>query len=90
MYRVEVSSAADRDLGKLKGRMQKQDFERLREAVRGLAEEPRPHGVRRIKGADRAYRIRLGDFRIVYEVHDADHLVVLLQISRRTEATYRR
>ena len=90
MYRVEVSPAADRDLGKLKGRMQKQDLERLQNAVRRLAEEPRPYGVRRIKGAEKVYRIRLGDFRIVYEVHDADHLVVLLQISRRTEATYRR
>lgn len=70
--------------------MQKQDLERLQNAVRDLGEEPRPHGVRRIKGAEKVYRIRLGDFRIVYEVHDADHLVVLLQISRRTEATYRR
>ncbi|MCX5971751.1 MAG: type II toxin-antitoxin system RelE/ParE family toxin [Coprothermobacterota bacterium] len=89
MYRLEVSPAADRDLGKLKGRMQKQDLERLREAVRGLAEEPRPHGVRRIKGTQRSYRIRVGDYRIVYEIYDVDALVVVLLVSRRTETTYR-
>ena len=50
MYRLEVSPAADRDLERLKGQIQRQDFERLRVAISGLADEPRPHGVRKIKG----------------------------------------
>ncbi len=57
MYRIEISPAADRDLEKLKGRIRRQDFERLRVAVSGLAEEPRPQGIRKIKGAEKAYRI---------------------------------
>ena len=89
MYKLEVSPSADRDLEKLKGRIQKQDFERLREAVRGLAEEPRPRGVRKIKGADKAYRIRVGSYRVVYEVYDKDNLVLILQVARRSETTYR-
>ncbi len=89
MYKLEVSPSADRDLEKLKGRIQKQDFERLREAVRGLAEEPRPLGVRKIKGADKAYRIRVGSYRVVYEVYDKDNLVLILQVARRSETTYR-
>ncbi len=89
MYRLEVSLAADRDLEKLKGRIQKQDFERLRVAVRSLADEPRPHGVRKIKGAERDYRIRVGNYKVVYEVYNDDNLVLILQVTRRSETTYR-
>ncbi len=89
MYRLEVSPAADRDLEKLKGRIIRQDFDRLQEAVAGLAEEPRPQGVRKIKGEEKAYRIRVGSYRVVYEVYDNDKLVLILQIVRRTETTYR-
>ena len=89
MYRLEVSPAADRDLEKLKGRIRKQDFERLRTAVRSLADEPRPQGTRKIKGAERAYRIRVGSYRVVYEVYNDDNLVLILQVVRRSETTYR-
>ncbi len=90
MYRLEVSPAADRDLEKLKGQIRRQDFERLRDAVRSLADEPRPLGVRKIRGAERAYRIRVGRYRVVYEVYDDDSLVLVLQIARRSETTYRK
>jgi len=89
VYRLEVSPAADRDLEKLKDRIRRQDFERLRDAVRGLSEEPRPQGVRKIKGVERAYRIRVGNYRVVYEVYDSDKLVLILQVVRRSETTYR-
>ncbi|MDD5747642.1 MAG: type II toxin-antitoxin system RelE/ParE family toxin [Actinomycetota bacterium] len=74
---------------KLKQRIQRHDFEHLRAAIRGLANEPRPSGVRKIKGAKRAYRIRAGNYRVVYEIYDKENLVVILQVARRTEATYR-
>ena len=88
MHNLEVSPAADRDLEMLKGRIRRQDFERLRTAVRGLAENPRPHGVRKIRGAERTYRIRAGSYRVVYEVYDDESLVLILQVTRRTEITY--
>ncbi len=89
MYRLEVSPAADRDLERLKQRIRRHDFERLRIAVRGLSNEPRPHGVRKIKGAERVYRIRVGNYRLVYEIYDNENLVLILQVARRTETTYR-
>ena len=89
MFRLEVSPAADRDIERLKGRIRRQDFERLRVAIRGLANEPRPRGVRKIKGAEKAYRIRVGSYRVVYEVYDNEQLVLILQVARRTETTYR-
>ena len=89
MYRLEVSPAADRDLDRLKPRIRRHEFERLRIAIRGLADEPRPHGIRKIKGTERAYRIRVGNYRVVYEIYDNENLVLLLQVARRTETTYR-
>jgi len=89
VYRLEVSPAAGRDLGKLKQRIRRHDFERLRTAIRGLADEPRPQGLRKIRGAERAYRIRAGDYRVVYEIYDSENLVLILQVARRTETTYR-
>lgn len=89
MYRIEVSPAADHDLEKLKSRIRRQDFERLRDAVRSLAKEPRPQGVRKIKGVEKAYRIRVGSYRVVYEVCDSDNLILILQVARRSETTYR-
>lgn len=89
MYRLEVSPAADRDLDRLKQRIQRHEFKRLRIAIRGLADEPRPHRVRKIKGAERAYRIRVGNYRVVYEINDNESLVLILQVTRRTETTYR-
>ena len=65
------------------------DFERLRNAVRSLAENPRPQGVRKIKGTEKAYRIRVGNYRVVYYVYDGDNLVLILQVARRSETTYR-
>jgi mRNA interferase RelE/StbE len=88
MFRIEVTPAADRDIAKFKGRINRSDFDKLRQTVKGLEEEPRPMGVRKIKGATRAYRIRAGDYRIVYEIYDEERLVLIIQISRRNEGTY--
>jgi len=89
VHRLEVSPAAYRDLEKLKGRIQRHNFERLRAAIRGLASEPRPRGARKIRGTESAYRIRAGNYRVVYEVYDSENLVLILHIGRRTETTYR-
>ena len=90
MHRLVVSPAADRDLEKLKGRITRRDFERLRDAVRNLAKKPRPQGVRKKKGADNVYRIRVGNYRVVYDVYDSDKLVLILLVTRRSETTYRK
>ena len=85
-YRVEVSPAAGRDLRRLPAQVR----DRLEPVIMALGEEPRPHGVRKIKGAEHAYRVRQGDYRVVYEVYDDEQLVVILYVGRRNEGTYRR
>ena len=88
-YHIEVSPAADRDLQKLKHQIRLEDLQRLRTTIDTLATEPRPHSIRKIKGGEVAYRIKVGSYRVVYEVHDAHRLVLILQVTRRSETTYR-
>lgn len=84
-YRVELAPAAQRELRRLPHEVQA----RLAAPIQGLAEKPRPTGVRKILGEERTWRIRVGPFRVVYDVHDDRALVVVLKIDRRRETTYR-
>jgi mRNA-degrading endonuclease RelE of RelBE toxin-antitoxin system len=54
-----------------------------------LAIEPRPSGAAKLAGTD-FWRLRVGDLRTVYLVEDANSLVVVLKVARRSESTYRR
>ncbi|MBI2832709.1 MAG: type II toxin-antitoxin system RelE/ParE family toxin [Chloroflexi bacterium] len=89
MYQLEVSPSASRDLNRLRERIRRQDFEQLRATIKELGSEPRPYGVRKIKGTVDKYRIRVGHYRIVYKIQDKEKLVLLLQVVRRSESTYK-
>ena len=84
MYRRELTKRAQRELDKLSD----DDLERVVDAIRGLRDNPRPHGAKKIRGP--IYRLRLGDWRIVYAVFDKDQLVIVGKIARRTKRTYER
>jgi mRNA interferase RelE/StbE len=62
--------------------------DRLRAAIDALAAEPRPRGAEKLAGRD-GYRIRVGDYRVVYAVDDGDRLVLVARIAHRREV-YRR
>ena len=89
MHRIEVSPAAERDLYKLHERIRQEDFELITSLISTLASKPRPQGVRKIKGEANTYRIRAGHYRIIYDIYDRQKLVVLLNVSRRSETTYK-
>jgi mRNA interferase RelE/StbE len=61
----------------------------MEQAVLRLENDPRPRGARKLQGTDTAYRVRVGDYRVVYEVIDSAHLVIILAARRRAENTYR-
>ena len=82
MYRRELTKRAQRELDKLNG----DDLERVVAAIRGLRDNPRPHGAKKIRGP--IYRIRVGDWRIVYAAFNKDQLVIVGKIARRTKQTY--
>lgn len=82
MYRRELTKRAQRELDKLSG----DDLERVVAVIRGLTENSRPHGAKKIRGP--IYRIRVGHWRVVYAVFDKDQLVIVGKVARRTKRTY--
>jgi len=85
-YRVEISPAALRQLRKLDPPARR----RIQAAVELLAAEPRPPGAKKLVGGDDAWRVRTGDFRIVYEIHDGVLLVLVLAVGHRRDIYQRR
>lgn len=59
---------------------------RIVAAIDGLAVAPRPPGSVKLAGEDFAWRIRVGDYRILYEVHDDRLVVLVIRIAKRSEA----
>ncbi len=84
-YRVELAPAAQRQLKRLPPGV----AAALRGPILALAMDPRPPGVQKLEGAD-FWRLRVGDLRLVFAIDDADRLVVVLKVARRSESTYRR
>ena len=80
-YRIEISPAAARQLRKLDPPAQR----RVLAAVELLATEPRPPGAKRLVGGDGEWRVRTGDYRIVYEIHDQVLLVLVLAVGHRRD-----
>jgi len=88
VYRIEVSPAAECDLKKIINKIQNQDFYRLRDVIRSLRNNPGPYGLKKIKETEKVYRIRVGNYRIIYKVYDKKNLIPLLKVVRRDENTY--
>ncbi len=80
MYKIELRRKAQRSLD----RLPKDDFDAVVNAVKRLANSPRPKGVEKIKSAG-LWRIRQGDYRIVYSIDDSQKSVVILRIGHRRE-----
>ncbi|MFH0770323.1 MAG: type II toxin-antitoxin system mRNA interferase toxin, RelE/StbE family [Candidatus Peregrinibacteria bacterium] len=60
-------------------------LERIRSHIAALAENPFPAGVEKIQGYDDCYRIRVGQYRVVYQVSDAIHIITIIRIGHRRE-----
>ena len=58
---------------------------RIIKAVRKLKDNPRPLGCKKLKGLDDTYRIRVGDYRGIYKVHDAVLIVLVIKVAHRRE-----
>lgn len=87
MYRVETAS---RRVGREIAALPHGVRERLIQVIRNLHEDPRPRGARKMRGEVRgAWRIRAGDYRVIYDVDDDRRLVVILAVVSGREV-YRR
>jgi mRNA interferase RelE/StbE len=79
-YRIELRPAALRALSKLDPPVRR----RLQGAIALLAQEPRPPAARALKGRP-GLRVRVGDYRVIYTVHDDVLLVVVVTLGHRRE-----
>jgi mRNA interferase RelE/StbE len=80
-YRIELKPAAVRGLRKLPQDIQ----QRVARKIEALARNPRPAGVEKLKGLPDLYRLRVGDYRFLYQIQDKILLVLVVQIGHRRE-----
>lgn len=80
-YRVDFTTAAARQVRKLP----RPARERVLDAVEDLADDPRPHGAKKLVGEDVAWRVRVGDYRVIYEVLDGELTVTVVRAAHRRE-----
>ncbi len=81
MYRVLLERAAEKDLGRLTSRI----HDRVIVAIQALALNPRPKGFRKLTGSENDWRIRVGDYRIVYEITDTIRVVRVNRVRHRRD-----
>lgn len=77
-YSLFVEAKADKDLGKLPPDVQ----ERIDVAIDGLADDPNPPGARKLQGRE-GYRIKVGDYRVLYAVNEEEMTVTILRVGHR-------
>ena len=71
-------------------RLPRQGQARILAAIKALAGDPRPAGCRPIKGASQStYRVRVGDYRVIYVVWEDEQVIIVARVARRSESTYR-
>ena len=78
-YRIDYAPAAAKQLRKF----DREIYVRIRPVIDALANNPRPSGCTMLT-VEKRYRIRVGDFRIVYEIHDSRLLVLVVRIGHRS------
>jgi len=79
-YRLEVKRSAAKEIADLP----KADCQRVVAKIRTLASDPRPPGSEKLSGAEK-YRIRQGDYRILYEIDDSKTSVIIVKVGNRKE-----
>jgi mRNA interferase RelE/StbE len=84
-YRVEFTPRAERDFKALDGSIRG----RIARRIDSLADNPYPQGIKKLEGEDELYRLRVGDYRILYQVKGKILLVLIVGIGHRRDI-YRR
>jgi mRNA interferase RelE/StbE len=80
-YRIEFTPSAARAFSKLSGSIQA----RIAPKIDALASNPRPHGVEKMAGNESRYRVRVGEYRVIYVISDGPRLVTVALIGHRRE-----
>lgn len=81
-YSIEFARAVRRELERLPTKV----VDRVMRAVRRLRDNPRPRGCRKLTGDEATYRIRIGDYRVVYEIGDETRSILVTRVRHRKDA----
>jgi mRNA interferase RelE/StbE len=81
MYRVLLERAAEKDLSRLSTEI----HARVIAAIQALANNPRPPGCRKLAGSKHDWRIRVGDYRVIYEIADTIRILRVNRVRHRRE-----
>ncbi len=79
MYEIYLERTAEKDLKKL----DKTLFNRIIIRIKELSKKPRPRGCRKIAGSDNDWRIRVGDYRIIYEIDEPSKSIRIMRVKHR-------
>jgi mRNA interferase RelE/StbE len=79
-YAVEILRTAQRQLAKIDRQAQGD----IIDSIRALASDPRPSGCKKLSGRQ-AWRIRVGDYRVIYEIYDQELVIVVVTLGNRKE-----
>jgi mRNA interferase RelE/StbE len=82
VYRITLARSARKELEAIPAKIQ----DRILAAIDDLQTDPRPRGCKKLKGADDLFRIRIGDYRVIYEVSDEEVAVLVIRIRHRKQA----
>jgi mRNA interferase RelE/StbE len=80
-YRVKISSTAEKALKKIP----KKQISKIIEVIQMLAIQPYPKGCRKLSGEETIFRVRHGNYRIIYEVIDNELIILVLKIGHRKD-----
>lgn len=78
-YTVKIASRAQKELKKISAPYQ----QKIVRAVKELANNPMPLGVKKLKGQINQYRVRVADYRIIYEVHGLEMIILVVKVGHR-------
>jgi mRNA interferase RelE/StbE len=90
IYVVQIRPAAQRDLRKLKKKLSDDQLKRIDGKIRDLGQEPRPAGAEKLSNSDEEYRVRDGDYRILYKIDDSAKTVTVGRIRDRSDVYRKR
>lgn len=81
MYNVVISKSASKEIANLPSQI----INRIIPAIKKLGENPRPSGCKKLKGGQNAWRIRVGDYRVIYTIDDVIRIVDVRSIGHRKD-----
>jgi len=82
IYDIRIKPSAIKEIE----RLQPEIKNRIKSKIEKLKEEPRPSGVRKLSDYEDIYRIRIGDYRVIFQINDQDRFIRILAVRKRDEA----